>query len=368
MTTLKDTLDKEMEEKKNKDFKQLVDDPQYTNIPKVGDIVKGKVITAGRSLIRLDMDGLAIGVVRGAELYESAAYSDLKAGDEVEATVVDLDNENGELELSFRAAGHRKAWDGVFALLKDGTIVDVKVKDANQGGLLLMYGTLAGFMPVSQLSPEHYPRVPGGDRARILEKLRGFIGQALKVKAIDVDEKSNKLIFSEKSVWEDEKKSMLSAFKIGDLVDGVISALTDFGAFVKFGEVEGLIHISEIAWQRLDHPRDVLKVGDIVKAQIIQIDGSKIFLSRKRLMDDPWKKVAEKYKVGDTVKGKVLKVNPFGFFVELDEDIHGLVHVSSLGAEAPKDLSVFGKEGDEKDFEIITLEPGEHRLGLKFKK
>src|SRR3989338_10028282 len=111
MTTLSEALDKEMEEKKNKDFKQLVDDPQYTNIPKVGDIVKGKVITAGRSLIRLDLDGLAIGVVRGAELYESAAYSDLKAGDEVEATVVDLDNENGELELSFRAAGHRKAWD-----------------------------------------------------------------------------------------------------------------------------------------------------------------------------------------------------------------------------------------------------------------
>lgn len=367
MSTITD-LTKEMEEKKNKDFKQLVDDQQYTKIPKIGDIVKGKVINAGRSLIRLDLDGLATGVVRGAELYESAAYSDLKPGDEVEATVVDLDNENGEMELSFRAAGHRKAWDGVLSLLKEGSIVDVKVKEANQGGLLLTYGTLAGFMPVSQLSPEHYPRVPGGDRARILEKLRGFIGQSLKVKAIDVDEKTNKLIFSEKSVWEDEKRSMLSAYKVGDIQEGVISALTDFGAFVKFGEVEGLIHISEIAWQRLDHPRDVLKVGDTVKAQIIQIDGSKIFLSRKRLLDDPWKKVAEKYKVGDVVKGKVLKVNPFGFFVELDQDIHGLVHVSSLGAETPKDLSVFAKEGDVMDFEIITLEPGEHRLGLKFKK
>lgn len=365
MSTLKDDLEQKIEEKKKGDFQQLVNEPQFSKIPKRGDIVKGKVFSASRSLVKIDLDGLRLGVVRGVELHEAPEYANLKIGDEVEATVVELENENGEVELSFQAAGFRKAWDNVFHWRKEGKIIGAKVKDANQGGLLLTLESLSGFMPVSQLSPEHYPRVPGGDRARILEKLQSFIGQTLNVKVLDFDERENKLIFSEKAVWEEEKKSLLGKYKVGDAVEGVVTALTDFGVFVKFDEVEGLIHISEIAWQRLDHPRDVLKMGETVKAQIIQIDGSKIFLSRKRLLDDPWKQIGEKYKVGQVVKGKILKMNPFGFFVELDTEIHGLAHISSLGAGTMNDLTAIAKEGDTRDFEIITLEPAEHRLGLK---
>lgn len=365
MTTLTESLNQAMEERKKGDFKQLLNDPQFSHIPKIGDMVKGRVLSVSRSLVRLDLDGLRTGVVRGVELYQAPEYMNLKVGDEVEATVVELENENGEMEMSFRAVGHRKAWENILNLQTEGKIINVKVTDVNRGGLMLMIDSLAGFMPVSQLGPEHYPRVPGGDKNKILEKLRSFIGQNLNVKIIDVDEKENKLIVSEKAVWEEEKKNLLGSYKVGDMIEGLVSALTDFGAFVKFDEVEGLVHISEIAWQRLDHPRDVLKVGDKVKAQIIQINGSKIFLSLKRLVEDPWKKVNEKYQVGQPVKGKVVKVNPFGLFVELDPEIHGLAHISSLSRDSGQDISTLAKIGDILDFEIISLEPAEHRLGLK---
>ncbi len=324
-------------------------------------LVKGTVLSVSRSLVRINFEDLNTGVVRGEELYLSADYLELKPGDEIEATIVSMENENGEMELSFKEAGARKSWDHILDLLRKGAVIDVKIKEANRGGLLVMVESVPGFLPVSQLNPEHYPRVAGGDKGKILEKLKSYIGQAFKAKIIDANQKDEKLIVSEKAAWEDEKKSLLISYKVGDIVEGIITALTDFGAFIKFDEVEGLIHISEIAWQRLDHPRDVLKVGDKVKAEIIQIDGAKIFLSMKKLQDDPWAGINEKYKVGQIVKGKVLKVNPFGLFVELDTEIHGLAHLSGLGKVSPKDI----KENEEMDFEIISIEPGKHRLGLK---
>jgi ribosomal protein S1 len=159
---------------------------------------------------------------------------------------------------------------------------------------------------------------------------------------------------------------VLESYKVGDVVNGEISALTSFGAFIKFGEgLEGLVHISEIAWQRIDHPKDVVKVGDKVKAQIIQLDHSKIYLSIKRLIDDPWKTVKDKYKQGDVVKGKILKIEPFGLMVGLDKDIHGLAHISELSDSPITNINDHFKVGQEMDFEIMSLEPAEHRLGLK---
>lgn len=369
MTNLKDSIDEMMlEEKKKGGFKQLMSDSAYVKIPKKGDIVKGVVLSSSRSLVRLNIDGFKTGVVRGEELFQSPEFTELKANDEVEATIVEMDNENGEMELSFRAAGHRKAWDSINELLKSGELVKVRILSANRGGVLVMLNSVTGFLPVSQLNPDHYPRVAGGDKSKILEKLNTYIGQNFDVKVLDANEKEEKLIVSERSVWDEEKKSMLSKYHVGDTVNGLITALTNFGAFVRFDDVEGLIHISEIAWQRIDHPKDLLKVGETVSAQIIQIEGAKIFLSLKRLKDDPWKKVAEKYQVGQEVKGKVLKINPFGLFVELDPDIHGLAHVSSLGDPNIKDASQLAKEGDTLDFSIISIEPQEHRLGLKLVK
>lgn len=350
----------------NKDFKTLLAE-NLVNFPKVGDIIKGKVIYVDKGEIRLEIEGLTTAIVRGAEMFtESQEYANLKAGDEVEGTVIDLENENGEMELSFKVAGMQRVWNNLRKWMKDGITVKAKVLAANKGGVMMQVGAVAGFMPVSQLNPDHYPRVMGGDKNRILEKLQELIGKDLEVKVIDVDENEEKLIVSEKSVWDDAQKAVLEAYKVGDTVDGEVSALTSFGAFIKFGQgLEGLIHISEIAWQRIDHPKDLLKVGDRVQAQIIQLDHSKIYLSMKRLVEDPWKVVKEKYKIGDTVKGKILKIEPFGLMIGLDKDIHGLAHVSELSDEPIANIQSKFQVGTEMDFTVVSLEPTEHRLGLR---
>ncbi len=357
-----------MTDKAQTEFQKLMEDSTYLHIPKVGDVVTGKVVGAGRREIRIDINGLSTGVVRGRELFtESAEYGGLKAGTEVEATVIELENENGEMELSFRFAGQKKAWEELRRLFTTGETIDVKIMEANKGGLIITVQNITGFLPVSQLSPEHYPRVSGGDKNKILEKLRSYVGSKMNVRVIDVNEGEEKLIVSEKTVWEDAQKNVISKYKVGDTIEGEVTAVADFGAFVKFDALEGLVHISEIAWQRIDHPRDLLKIGQTVKAEIIGIEGSKIFLSMKKLIKDPWADVAARYTIGEMVEGTVLKVNPFGLFVELDSEIHGLAHVSELSDKPVTDVTTIAKPGDRMSFKIVSIEPKEHRLGLSLK-
>ncbi|OIO19343.1 MAG: 30S ribosomal protein S1 [Candidatus Magasanikbacteria bacterium CG_4_10_14_0_8_um_filter_32_14] len=350
-------------------FEELLKD-YFANIPKVGDLVKGKIIAIDKGEVRVDVSGLIVGVVRGPELFsESKEFSGVKVGDEVEATVIDDENENGEMELSFRVAGNKLVWSRMAQHVKEGDIVKAKILAANKGGLMLQSGALVGFMPVSQLNPNNYPRVQGGDKNRILEHLRKFIGETIKVKVITADMDDEKLIFSEKEVWEEEQKNVLDSYSVGDIVEGEVSALTSFGAFIKFGKnLEGLVHISEIVWQRISHPREVLKVGDKIKAQIIDLNKSKIYLSIKRLIVDPWKKVKDTYKVGQIINAEIHKIEPFGLMVKLDNEIHGLAHISDLSDKRVSDtkmlLSKF-EVGKKYNFEIISIEPAEHRLGLK---
>jgi small subunit ribosomal protein S1 len=339
-------------------------------IPKAGELVEGTVINMSKNEVQLDLDGLTTGVVRGKEIYdESGEYSDVKIGDRVSATVLEIENEQGQIELSFRYAGHQKAWQRLEELERSGEAVEAKVIDANKGGLMIRLGNVIGFMPVSQLTTEHYPRVEGGDKSRILVALKKFVNKILKVKVIDVKEGEEKLIVSEKAAWEEKQNKALANFKVGDLVEGKITGVVDFGAFVEFGEnLEGLIHISELAWQRIDDPKQIVKVGDKVKAKIIAIEDSKISLSLKQLMNDPWKDVNKKYQVGQQVTGKVLKLNPFGAFVELDKDIHGLIHISELSDKQLGSPDEVIKEGETGSFVIISIEPESHRLGLSLKK
>lgn len=350
-------------------FEELLKD-YFAQIPQVGDLVKGKIISIDRGEVRVDINGIIIGVVRGEELFsESKEFAHIKVGDEVEATVVEDENENGEMELSFRVAGNRLVWERMAKYAKEGEVIKAKIIQANKGGLMLQADALTGFMPVSQLNPDNYPRVQGGDKNRILEHLKKFVGTTIKVKVLDANMDDEKLIFSEKEVWEEEQKNILDSYKVGDKIEGEVSALTPFGAFVKFGEgLEGLVHISEIVWQRIDHPKDVLKVGDKVKAQIIDLNKSKIYLSLKRLVDDPWKSVKDKYKIGQVVKGEVHKVESFGLMVKLDQEIHGLAHISDLSDKRvtdPKELLSKFEIGKPYNFEIISIEPAEHRLGLR---
>ena len=357
------------EEKENSEFGKLLKE-HLAKIPKVGDLVEGTVISVGNGLIRLAVNNITTGIVRGRELFtESAEFASIKIGDTLEATVLEQENESGEMELSLRTAGHQRVWERMSEVMKDSLVIEGKILDANKGGLMVQVEALVGFMPVSQLNPEHYPRVPGRDKARILEKLKKLIGEKIQIKVIDANQKDDKLIVSEKAVWEDEQKAVLDAYKIGDVVEGEIAALTPFGAFIKFGEgLEGLVHISEIVWQRIDHPKAVLKIGDHARAQIIDLNKSKIYLSIKRLMEDPWKKVKDTYKVGQVVEGEVHKIEPFGLMVKLDEDIHGLAHISELSNTQLKSIDELKDKftlGHRYKFEIVNIEPEQHRLGLK---
>lgn len=338
-------------------------------IPQVGEMVEGKVISVSKNEVHLDIDGLTTGVSRGAELYdESGEYSDLKIGEKVSATVLELENENREMELSFRQAGHKKAWDELEKIYKEGRVVEAKIIEANKGGLIVRVGRVDGFLPVSQLTTEHYPRVEGGDKNRILERLNNYVGQTFKVKIIDVNEAESKLIVSEKEAFDREYKKLIDKYKIGDVVEGKVTGIVNFGAFIEFDDgLEGLVHISELAWQRIDDPRDFVKVGDEVKAEIISIEDSKISLSIKKLKQDPWIKAVKRYKVGQVVRSKVLKINPFGVFIELDKDIHGLAHISELSSKLVRDPSEIVKVGETYNFKILSIEPKEHRLGLSMR-
>lgn len=355
--------------KKSKKMDELLSSADQKHIPKVGDLVEGKVISVSKNETHLDIDGLTTGVIRGRELIdESGISSNLKIDDVVQATVLELENERGEMELSFRQTGHKKAWDNLIKLQKEEKVIAAPITEANKGGLMVNVGKIEGFLPVSQLTIEHYPRIEGGDRNRILEALKQYVGHSLKVKIIDVNETENKLIVSEKAAWEDQQKAVLAGYKVGDVVKGKVTGVVDFGAFVEFGDkLEGLVHISELAWQRIDNPKDFIKVGDQVEAKIISIDGSKISLSTKALKEDPWKEAAKKYKVGQVVKGQVLKINPFGVFVELDKDIHGLAHISELSDKRITNPSEVVKEGQTLKFKILSIEPENHRLGLSIR-
>src|SRR3989344_2618239 len=301
------------------------------------DVVKGRILSVGKNEVYVDVDGVGIGVVRGRELYDDEQIlSSLKIGDEVFASVVEVENKEGNIELSFRKAGLERVWQTLREKLDSKEVVKTKILEANKGGLMV--------------------------------KINSFVGQDFDVRIITAEQDGEKLIVSERAVIEGELLQKISKLAIGDVVEGEITGVVDFGAFLKFGDgLEGLVHISELAWQRIEDPKNIVKVGDKVKAQIIAIDNDRISLSLKRLQKDPWEDAVKKYKIGQTIRGKVLKIAPFGAFVELDPEIHGLAHLGELSTEKLIDASHVLKEGEEKEFRIISIEPADHRLGLSLR-
>ena len=335
---------------------------------KQGDMVEGSLISVGKNEVYVDLEGYGVGVVRGRELYDDeATLSALKPGDKIFVSVVEPENKEGIVELSLRQAGQERVWQTLKEKMESKEVVRTKILEANKGGLMVEINNVMGFLPVSQLSLEHYPRVEDGDKNRILGVLQSYIGTLFDVQIITADSAEEKLIVSEKAVFEKEMENKLGQLKIGLVVEGTITGVVDFGAFVKFGELEGLVHISELAWQRIDNPRDIIKVGQKVTAKVISIDKGRVSLSIKQLLEDPWLEAVKKYQIGQSVKGKVTKIMPFGVFVELDKDIQGLAHVMELSHETIKSAEEVLKPGEEKEFKIISIEPAEHRLGLSLK-
>ncbi len=347
------------------------------HFPQVGDTVTGRVIDVSSNEVYLDLTPFGTGVVLGKEMKNGLNSKKLKVGDEVVATVTELENEDNYIELSIREASCEKAWDDIESKRDTQEKVTTKILGANKGGLLAEVNGISGFLPVSQLASQNYPRVEDGDKNKILNLLKKLISQELEVCIIDADRETEKLIVSEKAAQSEKNKEIISTFSVGDVISGEVSGVVDFGAFVKFvlpgkensddleESLEGLVHISELAWQLIEDPRAIIKIGDKVKAKIIGIDNSKISLSIRALQKDPWSEVEKKYSVGDIVSGTVNKINHFGAFVYLDNDIHGLAHISEMSEAYPgKNIEDLIKTKQEYSWKILSIEPKNHRMGL----
>ena len=358
--------------------------------PKVGEIVEGEVIGMEKASVFVDLGPWGTGIIYGREFFDAKEkLKTIKIGDKVFAKVIDLENEEGYIELSIARAGKEIVLENLRQKKEKGETVKVKILKANKGGLVCEIEGIDAFLPVSQLSQEHYPKVEGGDTTRILRELQNFIEKELEVKILNILPREEQVILSEKAREVDEIKEILKNYKIGDKVQGEITGLAVFGAFMKFplsskapkteegasaGEgkeiIEGLIHISELDWKIVEDPFDVVKVGQKVKAQIIDISNGKVSLSLKALKKDPWEGIEKKYKKGDIVQGKVTKLNPFGAFVEIlpaakhtHPSIQGLCHISEFGPQNKiQDVLKIGKK---HSFEILSLEPREHRMSLR---
>lgn len=331
---------------------------------KVGNIVEGQVIEIGRNEVWVDLNGQATGVIRGQELEnEFGEKKDLRVGESITALVIDEENEKGVVELSLRQISHLKIWEKFKKSKETGEILRVKITGANKGGLIAFYGKIQGFIPTSQLASDHYPLVKSGDKNKILDLLKELIGKTLEVKVISVSKDKQGVIFSEKEVELEKKESVLKKYRPGDIVEGKIVEIFPFGAFFEFDGLRGLIHISELSWQKVENIEDVVKIGEKRKAKIISIDNSKISLSLKELIPNPWKEIEKKYKVGQIVYGKVTKITPYGIFVELEKGIQGLVHISEIPEKVKKDIKI----GKILKLKIISLEPEDYRLSFSLK-
>jgi len=345
-----------------------------------GSTVEGKVVARDRSSLYIDLGIYGTGVIYGREFYNAKdVIESLEIGDKVSAKIIDLENDQGYRELSLRDVTKEMSWQRLKDLKGSGQIVSIRVTGVNKGGLLTTLEGIQAFLPVSQLAPEHYPRVADADKQKILKELQKFIGQTIEVKVLDLLAEENKLILSEKAKSEEKTKEILKNYSKGDVIEGEVTGIADFGAFVKFplsenpeSQIEGLIHISELDWQLVESPSEVVKVGEKIKAQVINISNGQIFLSLKSLKANPWEEIEKQFKKGDVIKGKVSKFSAFGAFVEVMPKIRGLCHISEFSAQggsAPggekEKMEELLKIGETYEFEVLTVEPKEHRMSLK---
>jgi small subunit ribosomal protein S1 len=341
----------------------------------IGSTVEGKVVARDRSSLYIDLGINGTGIIYGREFYNvKDIVKNLETGDKVFAKIVEMENDEGYRELSLRDATKEIGWQRLRELKDSGQILSVRITGVNKGGLLTSLDGIQAFLPVSQLAAEHYPRVTDADKQKILKELQKFIGKTLEVKILDLLAEENKLILSEKAKSEEKTKEVLKNYRKGDLVEGEITGIADFGAFIKFPfpvedeneQIEGLIHISELDWQLVENPAEAVKVGEVVKAQIININNNQIFLSLKSLKTNPWEEIEKEYKKGDVIKGKVTKFSTFGAFVEIAPKIRGLCHISEF--ESKEKMEEQMKLGETYDFSVLLIEPKEHRMSLKLVK
>ncbi|MEX0652250.1 MAG: S1 RNA-binding domain-containing protein [Candidatus Paceibacterota bacterium] len=361
----------EIEEKQAPKAKSLMDDylSKTANPPQPGDLIEGLVIAIERSHIYINLPPFGTGIIYGREFMNARdILRKINVGDSIAAKVVDVEGLDGYIELSLKEARQALIWAEADAAIKNKTILELPVKDANKGGLIIEWQGIQGFLPASQLKAENYPRVEDGDKDRILEQLRALIGTKLAVSVITADPKENKMIFSEKdSLEEQDKKVLTEDYKIGDELTGEVTGAVEFGVFVKLREgLEGLVHISEIDWALVEDPRTIFKIGEKVNVKVIDINNGKVSLSIKALKDNPWHEASKKYKKGDTVNGVIIKYNKHGALASIEEGVAGLIHISEF--ETSEKLHEALELGKTYTFTITLFESEEQRMTLSLKK
>jgi len=336
------------------------------NRPEIDSLVEGPVILVEKSSVYVDLAPFGTGIIYGREFINAKdVINKLNLGDVIKAKIVEVENEDGYVELSLKEAKQALAWNEAEKAIRAKTILNLEVKDANKGGLILEWQGIAGFLPASQLKAEHYPRVLDSDKDKILKELKKLIGEKISVMIISTLPKEGKLIFSEKDNNPEEKKEILSKYAVGDSLDCTVAGIVDFGVFLKLEDgLEGLVHISELDWGLVEDPRSMFKVGDQIKAKVIEIKDGKISLSIKALKENPWKEFEGKLKKGDIIKGVVIKYNKHGALVSIKEGVAGLVHNSTFPSEIK--LREKLELGKNYNFQITLFEPKDQKMTLVY--
>jgi small subunit ribosomal protein S1 len=338
---------------------------EKTDMPKdVEALVEGKVLAIEKSAVYIDLAPYGTGIIFGREFINAKdIIRKVAVGDVVKAKIVSKENEDGYVELSLKEAKQALIWSEAEKAIKSKQILEIMVKEANKGGLILEWQGISGFLPASQLKSEHYPRVEDSDKDKILKELKKLVGQRINVVMISALPKEGKLIFSEKDNNPEERQEIIGKYHVGDEVSTTVAGIVDFGVFLKVEEgLEGLVHISEIDWGLVEDPRSMFKVGDAIKAKVIEVKDGKISLSIKALKENPWKEFEDKLKKGDIISGVVIKFNKHGALVSIKQGVAGLVHNSSFGSE--EKLKQALELGKTYDFQVTLFEPKDQRMTL----
>jgi len=348
-------------------FEELFKQSPEIKYPKVGDVIVSTVEKIEKWNILVNVNNQFSGLIVKKEVGNTIDINTIEKGQVIDVMVLGDSIEKGLLILSLKRANQIKNLSNLAKFNESDEIITVRPTEANKWGLLVDIDGLKWFIPVSQLTPVHYPRVEGANPEKILAHLEGLIGEEFKVRVINVDEEGKKIIFSEKAAIEEARGKALETLKEGDIVEGTVSGILSYGLFVTFDGLEGLVHVSEIDWGHVTDPSKFAKVGMKVKVKVIGIDSDKISLSIKRLKENPWDVLAKKYKLNDVIEAPISRISQFGAFMDLDGGIQGLIHLSEISHGVVKDIRDFVKVGEMVKAKIINFEPKKKRIGLSLK-
>lgn len=334
--------------------------------PQVEDLVEGTVISIDKGAVYVDLPPFGTGIIFGREFMNARdIIKKINVGDIVAGKVVGIGGFESYFEISLKEARQAIIWNEAEDAIREKRVFELPISDANKGGLIINWQGITGFLPASQLKPEHYPRISDGDKDKILDELKKLVGEKLSVCIIGVNPKEGKLIFSEKSPETKDKENIVSKYALGDELTGEVTGLVDFGVFVKLEEgLEGLVHISEIDWGLVENPKLMFKIGEKVKVKVIEIKDDKISLSIKALKENPWKDAVKKYKKDDIVEGVIIKYNKHGALASIEEGVAGLIHISEFGSE--EKLRQTLEMGKTYTFKITLFDPKEQKMALSY--